>query len=259
LRCLGVLLLPGPGGAQTAPPRLRGPRPCMVRTARGSQPLSEGGRGWRRSVARAADRPGGTAPGPHGSGRGRSIRRFAAQGAAPPCGPQSAPKKLTCVPQRTPKGRSEALSVSRRTAERRSAASYRSPPRRTLPERSTAGKRANALEAVACSSGLASDAGREAPDLETRPGASRSAKGRDRSPRRWPILQTSTWPATRDPHHNATTTPRRFPAFGCGPRRIATSKNRLGTVYGAPQRFLVEFRTDLKIMVSPVRIRVPPL
>ena len=117
--------------------------------------------------------------------------------------------------------------------------------------RSTAGKRANALEAVACSSGLASDAGREAPDLETRPGASRSAKGRDRSPRRWPILQTSTWPATGDPHHNATTTPRRFPAFGCSPRRIATSKNRLGTAYGAPQRLMVEFRTDLKIMVSP--------
>jgi hypothetical protein len=164
----------------------------------------------------------------------------------------------------TPSERSEGvalwpLSVSRRTAQRRSAASYRSLPLRTLPERSTAGKRANALEAVACSSGLASDAGREAPDLETRPGASRSAKGRDRSPRRWPILQTSTWPATRDPHHNATTTPRRFPAFGCGPRRIATSKNRLGTVYGAPQRLMVEFRTDLKIMVSPVRTRVPPL
>src|SRR5215210_2154903 len=29
------------------------PAPCMIRTARGSQRLGEGGRGWRRSMARA--------------------------------------------------------------------------------------------------------------------------------------------------------------------------------------------------------------
>ena len=39
---------------------------------------------------------------------------------------------------------------------------------------------------------------------------------------------------------------------------MAISKNRMGTAYGAPWRLMVESRTDLKIMVSPVRIRVPP-
>jgi hypothetical protein len=38
-----------------------------------------------------------------------------------------------------------------------------------------------------------------------------------------------------------------------------TSINRLDSVYGAPWGINVGFGTDLKIMVSPVRIRVPPL
>ena len=37
------------------------------------------------------------------------------------------------------------------------------------------------------------------------------------------------------------------------------SEKRLDSVYGAPWRLTAGFRTDLKIMVSPIRIRVPPL
>jgi hypothetical protein len=38
-----------------------------------------------------------------------------------------------------------------------------------------------------------------------------------------------------------------------------TSKNRLGSAYGGLWRRTAGLGTDLKIMVSPVRIRVPPL
>jgi hypothetical protein len=44
------------------------------------------------------------APGPHGSSRGRSMRRFAVRGASLPCGPQSDPKKLVCMLRCSPKG-----------------------------------------------------------------------------------------------------------------------------------------------------------
>jgi hypothetical protein len=48
-------------------------------------------------------------------------------------------------------------------------------------------------------------------------------------------------------------------AFAGSSRRAATSTNRLDTAHGALWRLTVGSRTDLKIMVSPVRIRVLPL
>ena len=48
-------------------------------------------------------------------------------------------------------------------------------------------------------------------------------------------------------------------AFGGGLRGLMTSKNRLDSAFGALWRLTVGFGTNLKIMVSPVRIRVPPL
>jgi hypothetical protein len=63
------------------------------------------------------ERPRGAAPGPHGSGRGGPIRRFAVRGASPPCGPQSDPKRSFPAYDGTlPRGRSEALSAARWTA-----------------------------------------------------------------------------------------------------------------------------------------------
>jgi hypothetical protein len=60
-------------------------------------------------------------------------------------------------------------------------------------------------------------------------------------------------------HHNPTTTAWRSTAVDGGLRRSMTSKSRLDSVYGALWWLTVGFRTDLKIMVPPVRIRVPPL
>jgi hypothetical protein len=55
-------------------------------------------------------------------------------------------------------------------------------------------------------------------------------------------------------HRNPTTTAWRSTAVDGGLRRSMTSKSRLDSVYGALWRLTVGFRTDLKIMVSPVRI-----
>jgi hypothetical protein len=48
-------------------------------------------------------------------------------------------------------------------------------------------------------------------------------------------------------------------ALGGGSRWSGISKNRLDTTRGALWQGTVGSRTDLKIMVSPDRIRVPPL
>jgi hypothetical protein len=60
-------------------------------------------------------------------------------------------------------------------------------------------------------------------------------------------------------HHNATTSAWRFTAFGGGSRRSVIFKNHLDTAHRHRGRWAVGFGTDLKIMVSSVRIRVPPL
>jgi hypothetical protein len=72
--------------------------------------------------------------------------------------------------------------------------------------------------------------------------------------------ESSTRSGTLWAHHNSTTSAWRSMAFGGGSRDSVTSKNRLDSAYGALWRLNVGFGTDsLKIMVSPVRIRVPPL
>jgi len=44
-----------------------------------------------------------------------------------------------------------------------------------------------------------------------------------------------------------------------GSTAVGDFQNRLDSAHGAPWRSNVGFRTELKIMVLPVRIRVPPL
>jgi hypothetical protein len=79
------------------------------------------------------------------------------------------------------------------------------------------------------------------------------------NPPRQTLAQNLLVVALAEIHHNCTTTAWRFTALPGGPRRSATSKNRLDSAYDALWRLTVGFGTDLKIMVSPVRIRVPPL
>jgi hypothetical protein len=60
-------------------------------------------------------------------------------------------------------------------------------------------------------------------------------------------------------HHNSTTSAWRSTSFSGGSRRAVLSKNRLDSAHGALWRSTAGFGTDLKIMVPPVQIRVPPL
>jgi hypothetical protein len=56
-------------------------------------------------------------------------------------------------------------------------------------------------------------------------------------------------------HHNCVAVPRVWWRL----TNVGDLKNRLDSAYGSLWQRTAGFRTDLKIMVSPVRIRVPPL
>lgn len=82
--------------------KLRGP--CMIRTALTQLPPGEGGREWRRSVARAAENVlEGRLPAlmEAGAEDGRPLR---CSGPTLPCGPPSDAKKRSCVRRCVPKG-----------------------------------------------------------------------------------------------------------------------------------------------------------